>query len=130
MKGDGVDIATLKACFNDDGFDFERNGGMLSRDKPIVIEQEIYLDETKVYKNLRSKEKLLSLILENVVIKMRDKPILFCLQPYLTAKDKIEPKLERKGAGLKLPVALPIKDMPPMLEFKFESVNSTQETLI
>ena len=79
MKGDGVDIATLKACFNDDGFDFEREGGVLSRDKPILIEQEIYLDEAKVYKHLRSKDKLLSLILENVVIKMRDKPILFCL---------------------------------------------------
>ena len=52
---------------------------MLSRDKPILIEQEIYLDEAKVYKHLRSKDKLLSLILENVVIKMRDKPILFCL---------------------------------------------------
>jgi hypothetical protein len=130
LKGDGVDIATLKACFNDDGFDFEREGGVLSRDKPIIIEQEIYLDEAKVYKHLRSKDKLLSLILENVVIKMRDKPILFCLQPYLTAKDKIDPKLERKGAGLKLPVALSIKDMPPMLEFKFESTSAVQETLI
>ena len=69
----------LKACFNDDGFDFERDGAVLTRDHPITIEQEIYLDEAKVYKHLRSKDKLLSLILENVVIKLRDKPILFCL---------------------------------------------------
>lgn len=74
-----------------------------------------------MYKHLRSKDKLLSLILENVVIKLRDKPILFCLYPYLTAKDKIEQKMNRKGAGLKLPVTLPIKDMPPMLEFKFDT---------
>ena len=38
LKGDGVDVATLKACFNDDGFDFESPGGILSREKPILIE--------------------------------------------------------------------------------------------
>ena len=125
-----IDVATLKACFNDDGFDYEREGATISRESPLVIEQEIYLDETKVYKHLRSKDKLLALILENVIIKLRDKPILFCMQPYLTAKDIILPKLERKGAGLKLPVALNIKDMPPMLQFKFVNANAVQETLI
>lgn len=38
LKGEGVDVATLKACFNDDGFDFERDGAMLTRETPITIE--------------------------------------------------------------------------------------------
>jgi len=130
LKGDGIDIETLKACFNDDGFDYERDGAVLTRDSPISIEQEIYLDEAKVYKHLRQKDKLLTLILENVVIKLRDKPLLFCLYPYLTAKDKIQKRMDRKGAGLKLPVTLPIKDMPPMLEFQFDTTSAVQETLI
>ena len=39
------------------------------------------------------------------------------MSPYLTAKDKIQSHIERKGAGLKLPVQLNIKDMQPMLTF-------------
>jgi hypothetical protein len=40
------------------------------------------------------------LILNKVAIKIRDKPIKFDFTPYLIAKEKIQKKLDLKGAGL------------------------------
>jgi hypothetical protein len=41
------------------------------------------------------------LVLNSIFIKIANKPILFALQPYLTARDKIRGKMDKKGAGLK-----------------------------
>lgn len=42
--------------------------------------------------------------------------------------------MERRGAGLKMPVVLNIKEMPPMLSFEFGLMdvpaNGLQETLV
>jgi hypothetical protein len=65
----------------------------------------------------RAKLQKTGLILKNVVIKIRDKPIRLVLKPYLIAKDRIQVRMEKRGAGLKMPVTLKIKDMPKMLDF-------------
>lgn len=59
------------------------------------------------------------MVLDSVVVKLKNTPIQLVLNPYYHAKDKIQMRMERKGAGLKMPVALSIKEMPPMLNFDF-----------
>ena len=57
------------------------------------------------------------LVLNAFMVKLKDKPLQFSIQPYLTAKDKIRGKLDKKGAGLKQPVLINIQEMPQKLKF-------------
>ena len=41
------------------------------------------------------------LVLNQLVLTLKSSPIQFSVIPYLTAKDKIKGKMDRKGAGLK-----------------------------
>jgi CRISPR/Cas system-associated endoribonuclease Cas2 len=52
------------------------------------------------------------------------------MQPYLTAKDKMQRRLYYKGAGLKLPVILRIEKMRQMLDFEFRTNHDSNEALI
>ena len=54
-----MEIYKLSAKFNDKNFDFDVDCDYLSIDKPIILDQEIYLDEKWVYQNLRKKDKVL-----------------------------------------------------------------------
>jgi hypothetical protein len=59
LKEKTLEIYKLSAKFNDKNFDFDVDCDYLSIDKPIILDQEIYLDEKWVYQNLRKKDKVL-----------------------------------------------------------------------
>jgi len=48
LKGDGVELENVQAKFNEAKFNFECAGHKLTRDQPIKIEQDIYLDEARL----------------------------------------------------------------------------------
>lgn len=122
-QSQALDVETINVNFNEASFDFKAAGGSLSKDSgPLTIEQDIYLDDQLVYRKLDGRQ----LVLTNVSLKLKEKPIKLVMQPYLIARDKIQARMEKRGAGLKLPVALNIKDMPPMLDFKLEYDNGVQ----
>ena len=83
----------------------------------MITEQSIYLDEKKILKG----ENFGILVLNQFILKLKNKPILLSVQPYLTAKDKIRGKMDQKGAGLKQPVMLNIQKMPPRVNFEIKS---------
>lgn len=82
LKGDGIDVENLNIQFNEHFLDFNIEGKQLSRDNPIKLEKELYLDEQQ----LKNGE---IVVLNSVILKLANKPIKFSLQPYLIAKDKI-----------------------------------------
>lgn len=119
LKGDGIELGKVEAKFNEAKFDLEFAGQRLSRATPIKIEQDIYLDETRLLNGE-------ILVLNKVVIRLADKQVQFALQPYLTAKDKIRGKMDKKGAGLKQPVLVNIQQMPRKLSFKFKQDSNVE----
>ena len=108
----GVELESIQAKFNESKFDFKTTEHkLLTRDKPIMITQKIYLNEEMLMHGFEL------FVLNQFVLKLKDKPLQFSIQPYLTAKDKIRGKMDKKGAGLKQPVMITIAKMPPKLNF-------------
>lgn len=115
LKGDGVEISSIYSKFNEHALDFTKEGGKLSRNKPIKFEQEIYIDESLIVTGTNM------ISLNQIIIKIKDKDVQFQLKPYLMAKDKIQKQLDKKGAGLKLDVMMKIQEMPPKLDIEMVS---------
>lgn len=78
---DGFDLETVTVKFNEQKFNFDSQNQKLNRDKPLVIEQDIYLDEIQFMSDGDV------LMLNHLTIKLKDKPIFLSFVPYLTAKD-------------------------------------------
>lgn len=112
---DGFDIETTTVKFNEQNFNFETKNLKLNRDKPLLIEKDIYLDETHFMMEGDV------LMLNHITIKLKGKPIFLSFVPYLTAKDLIKGKMDQKGAGLKKPVIINIDEMPQKLDIKLEA---------
>ena len=112
----GIELESIQAKFNESKFDFKTTQHtILTRDKPIVLEEDIYLNEETFNNGCEL------FVLNQFVLKLKDKPLKFSIQPYLTAKDKIRGKMDKKGAGLKQPVMITIAEMPPKLTFDIKT---------
>ena len=62
-----MNIDKIAVKFNESSFDFECTGGQLSKDGCISLEQDIYLDDERVFKAKLNKRQL---ILESIEITM------------------------------------------------------------
>ena len=68
LRGKGVEIESVCGNFSESNLNFTKPGTALSREKPICIEHEIYLDEAKVAGGS-------TLNLEKLVVKLAGKPL-------------------------------------------------------
>jgi hypothetical protein len=71
LKGDGVEISSIYSKFNEHALDFTKEGGKLSRNKPIKFEQEIYIDESLIVTGTNM------ISLNQIIIKIKDKDVQF-----------------------------------------------------
>jgi hypothetical protein len=110
VRGD-IEFENVSILFNNQKFDFEQPDVVLNKTKPFVIEKNIYLDESML--NLEGEV----FVLKQLFLKLKEKPIRFTIIPYLTAKEVIRGKLDKKGAGLKKPVMISFESMPQKLNF-------------
>ena len=72
----------MTSKFSQEKLDFEHDGGCLTRDQPLKISKDIYLDDEKVMGGV-------DLVFKELVIKIADKPLHFTMTPYLMDSDKI-----------------------------------------
>lgn len=69
LKGNGVDLKCITAKFNEQEFDFTIGEHKLTRDKPLLIEQEIYLDEKLMMNGGEM------LVLNQFILQLNGKPV-------------------------------------------------------
>lgn len=110
--------------FNQKLLNFSEKYHELTHDHHVVIRKDLYLDEGKIY-DIDD-----YLVLNQIIICLKNTPIYLQIQPYLTAKDKVQSILHERGAGLKLAVQLKVEKMRQMLDFEFKTEHNSQEALI